>query len=144
MNQSRQMIHDLNEFQGVVQAETGSSDGHTHMVTIPANVDGGAGDGHGLRIITGPGPKNGHTHEVEITSEDLANFHDGQTVTVTTGPDNQNDPHTHSLTFDRTMEPPIDPRQDNYEGSVNVLGSLPFPRAGARQKKKRPKGGTYA
>jgi hypothetical protein len=147
------MISTLNEFQGVVQAKTGPTDGHTHMITIPSNVDGGAGDGHGMRIITDPGPDDGHSHSVFISSEDLTQFHKGATVAVTSGPGNHDgdrglgrpdrEPHTHSLTFDRTMEPPIDPRVDTEEGSVNDLGKLPLTRAGQRKRKKKPTGGTF-
>ncbi len=150
MNQSRQMISTLNEFQGIIQAKTGPTNGHTHMITIPANVDGGGGGG--MRIITDPGPKDGHTHTAFITEDDLTQFHKGATVTVTTSQGNHSgqgvsqdppDHHTHSLTFDRTMEPPIDTVVQT-EGSVNDLGKLPNPRAGQRKRKKKPTGSTYA
>ena len=146
MNQSRQMIHTLLEFQGIIQTVSGpgGDDNHSHMVTIPSNVDGGA-QGGGMRIVTEPGPTNAHDHSLLITPEDLVAFHKGQTVTVTTGPDNRGDEHTHSVTFDRTMEPALDPEQDSSEGSINVLGRLPTPRAGKKGKKKRKPtpGGPY-
>ena len=147
MNQSRQMIHTLHEFQGTIQTKTspGGDDNHVHIVTIPANVDGGAMGG-GMRIITEPSPIDGATHSMEITPDDLTAFHKGQTVTVTTGPDNRGDDHTHSVSFDKTMEPHINPEQDADEGSMSNLGTLPFPRAGKKPKKKKRKpttGGSY-